>query len=100
MNLSLRGRYRFGHYADVHAQYAWSRLTGNADEARFGVNALTSGALAYAEYFQPSWHIPSGSLPDDVPHRFRLWAHSELMANDKYGMLIATFVFNHESGRP
>ena len=71
VNFSLRGRYRFGHYADVHAQYAWSRLTGNADEARFGVNALTPGALAYPEYFESSWHLPSGRLPDDVPHQFR-----------------------------
>jgi hypothetical protein len=100
VNFSLRGRYRFGHYADVHAQYGWSRLTGNADEARLSVNALTSGALAYPEYFESSWHLPAGRLPDDVPHRLRLWAHSELMANDKHGMLIATFVFNHESGRP
>ena len=100
VNFSLRGRYRFGHYADVHAQYAWSRLTGNADEARIGVNALTPGALAYPEYFDASWHLPLGRLPDDVPHQFRMWAHSELMANDKLGMLIATVVFNRESGRP
>jgi len=100
VNVSLRGRYRFGHFADIHAQYAWSRLTGNADETRFGVNALTPGALAYPEYFESSWHLPSGRLPDDVPHQFRLWAHSELMANDKYGMVIVTAVFNRESGRP
>jgi hypothetical protein len=100
VNFSLRGRYRFGHYADIHAQYAWSRLTGNADETRFGVNPLTPGALAYREYFESSWHLPSGRLPDDVPHQFRLWAHSEVMANDKYGMVIVTAVFNRESGRP
>lgn len=100
VNVSLRGRYRFGHFADIHAQYAWSRLTGNADDARVGVNALTPGALAYPEYFEPSWHLPSGRLADDVPHLFRIWAHSELMANDKLGMLIVTAVFNRESGRP
>jgi hypothetical protein len=100
VNFSLRGRYRFGHWADIHAQYAWSRLTGNSDEARFGVNPLTPGALAYPEYFDASWHLPSGRLQDDVPHQFRLWAHSELMANDKYGMAIVTAVFNRESGRP
>ena len=100
VNFSLRGRYRFGHYADIHAQYAWSRLTGNADDTRFGVNALTPGALAYPEYFESSWHLASGRLPDDVPHNFRLWAHSEIMANDKYGLVIVTAVLNRESGRP
>jgi hypothetical protein len=29
-----------------------------------------------------------------------MWAHSELMANDRLGMLIATGVFTRESGRP
>ena len=64
------------------------------------MNALTPGALAYPEYFESSWHLPSGRLPDDVPHQFRMWAHSELMANDKHGLLIATVVFSRESGRP
>ena len=100
VNFTLRGRYRFGHFADVFAQYGWSRLTGNVDDSRFSTNTLTRGALAYPEYFQESWHLPSGQLQDDVPHRLRLWGHSELMANDVYGMLIATVVFSRESGRP
>ena len=100
VSMSFRGRYRFGHYADVHAQYSWSRLTGNADRLPVNGDFLTSGGLAYPEYFESAWHLPSGRLADDVPHRFRLWAHSELMASDAHGMLIVTGVISRESGRP
>ncbi len=98
--LSLKTQYRFGHYADVDAQYTLSSLSGNTDTARGPAGLFTGADLAYAEYFNPSWRLPVGNLPEDARHRFRMWAHSEVIANDSLGLLVVTLMHSVESGRP
>ncbi len=97
--ITLRAKYRFGHYADVDGQYTLSKLSGNAADAGIA-GALVGPDLAYPEYFDPSWRLPVGSLPDDARHRLRMWAHTELIANDKIGLVVLTAVYSRESGRP
>ena len=97
---TLKAKYRFGHYADVDSQYTFSRLTGNADDRLLAGNVFARAALGYPEFFQTDWFLPSGALPDDARHRFRMWAHTEVMAHDKHGLLIVTLVHSRESGRP
>jgi hypothetical protein len=97
--LTLAAKYRFGHYADVDARYTLSRLTGNLDDRQVG-DALAMSALGYPEYFDPDWHVPTGALAEDARHRLRFFGRSELMANDKHGMIVVTLIHSRESGRP
>lgn len=98
--LTVRAKYRFGHYADVASEYTLSSLTGNADGGWMHRGVPGSGSLGYPEYIDPSWHIPAGGLPDDVRHRLRMWAFSEIRANETFGFLGVTVVHSRESGRP
>ena len=97
--VTLTAKYRFGHYADVDARYTLSRLSGNLDERQVS-DALATSGLGYPEYFDPDWHVPTGALADDARHRLRFWGRSELMANDKHGMIVVTLIHSRESGRP
>ena len=97
---SVNTEYRFGHYADVDAHYEFSNLSGNTGESANAGRLLRRAELFYPEYFDTSWRLPVGQLPEDARHRLRLWAHSEIMANDKLGMLLVTVVYSRESGRP
>jgi len=98
--MTLQASYRFGHYADVDAQYTYSQLRGNADGRMLTANGFANSELAYPQFFDAAWHLPTGALTEDSPHRLRMWAHSEIIANEKRGVLIATIVYSRESGRP
>ena len=98
--IAINAEYRFGHYADVDAHYEFSNLSGNTGESVNAGRLLRRAELWYPEYFDASWRLPVGPLPEDARHRLRLWAHSEIMANDRLGMLIVTTVYSRESGRP
>jgi len=96
----LTTQYRFGHYAEVDAHYEFSDLSGNTAETLGAGRLLRRAELWYPEYFDSSWRLPVGNLPEDSRHRLRLWAHSEIMANDSLGMLLLTVIYSRESGRP
>jgi hypothetical protein len=98
-SLSLMADYRFGHWANVGVRYTLSRLTGNVDETTVG-DPFVSAALAYPEYIDTRWHLPTGALPDDAPQRFRGWVHSELLAHETRGTLVLSMLYSRESGRP
>jgi len=96
---SLATEYRLGHYADIDARYELSSLSGNTAESMNAGRLLRRTELWYPEYFDSSWRLPVGQLPEDAKHRLRLWAHSEIMANDSLGMLLVTLIYSRESGR-
>jgi hypothetical protein len=97
---SFRSGYRLGHWAHIEARYQVSNLSGNTGEPANAGVLMRRAELYYPEYFETVWRLPGGHLPEDAKHRLRLWAHSEIMANDKLGLLLVTAVYSRESGRP
>lgn len=67
--MTFKGKYRFGHYADVDAQYTFSDVSS----------------------------APGTSLEAVSRHRLRFWAHTELIAHDSIGLLLMTLAHHRES---
>ena len=97
--ITAKAKYRFGHYADIDTQYTFSRSTGETNRW-LASDPISQSALVDPALVTQDWLLPSGALPEDSRHRFRLWAHTELMAHDTHGMLIVMLVHSRESGRP
>jgi hypothetical protein len=97
--MTVSGKYRLGHYADIEGQHTLSSLSGNLDDEGQGVR-IDAASLAFPASFDAGWRLPTGSLTDDARHRLRVWAHSELMANDSLGLLMITLIHSRETGRP
>jgi len=59
----------------VAGSWTWSHTWGNqiSESNSAGPNPPTD--LTYPEYWQLSWHVPAGDLPQDIRHRIRLWAN-------------------------
>jgi outer membrane receptor for ferrienterochelin and colicin len=58
----------------VGGSWTWSHIYGNQISETAGAGPFPPDVLTYPEYWQAGWHIPVGSLPQDIRHRIRLWA--------------------------
>lgn len=99
--LQFQGSWRPTQASYTGMSYTYSRLRGN-DQGESGPSAtVTNSPLRsfYPEYLGYDNRLPIGILPEDTPHRLRLWAGYDWRLG-RAGMLSASVLQNYESGSP
>jgi outer membrane receptor protein involved in Fe transport len=57
----------------IGGSWTWSRTGGNQISESLSAGPNPPFDLTYPEYWQASWRLPTGDLPQDIRHRIRLW---------------------------
>src|SRR5262249_6706732 len=99
--LQTQGQWRPTSASTVGLSYTYSRLRGN-DLSETGPNATISNqplAIYYPEYLNYSNRIPEGILPEDTPHRLRLWGNYDFRLG-RAGVLTVSGIQFYESCAP
>jgi hypothetical protein len=81
--------------------YTYSRLRGNDQGESAGSATVPNNPLKiyYPEYLGYANRLPTGVLPEDTPHRLRLWAGYDFRLG-RAGTLSASALQVYESGAP
>ena len=81
--------------------YTYSRLRGNDEGESGGSATVTNNPLDsfYPEYLGYTNRLPIGILPEDTPHRAKVWAGYDFRIG-RAGTLSASALQTYESGSP
>jgi len=87
-------RYRPGERWELGVIWTYSEAKGN-----FAGNTSSSSVnlLAYPEYKERSWYMPTGRLPVDIPNRLRAWIVWDAVSSRRHN-LSASVLFNYQTG--
>ncbi|HSN55398.1 MAG TPA: TonB-dependent receptor [Candidatus Sulfomarinibacteraceae bacterium] len=84
--LQTRFDYRIGSRWSFGATYTYSKTEGNLDGENVSSGPIASQILEYADYFDPAWSYPVGSLGTDQRHKFRGWAVWDAIATTHHNL--------------
>lgn len=99
--LKVGAELRLGSSLTAGGAWTWARTSGNQSSESLGNGPNPPTTLNYPEYWQASWHLPSGDLSQDVRHRLRLWATWNVPALPKwFGRLGVSPLFALDTGQP
>jgi outer membrane receptor for ferrienterochelin and colicin len=98
--LQAQASYRLLESLNLGGNYTYSHTYGNAVTEDRNSGPRTFGYLSYPEYFDPSWNIPVGSLPQDQTHRLVGYATYDLPLPRVLGALNISAVHTWDSGAP
>jgi hypothetical protein len=81
--------------------YTYSRLRGNDEGESAGSATVPNNPLSlfYPEYLGYANRLPSGVLPEDTPHRLRLWGGYDFNVG-RAGTINVSGLQTYESGAP
>ncbi len=99
--LQFQGQWRPTASSYTGMTYAYSRLRGN-DQGEGAATATSPNqplALYYPEYLGYANRLPVGILPEDTPHKLKLWVGYDFKLAH-YGTLSASLLQTYESGAP
>jgi outer membrane receptor protein involved in Fe transport len=98
--LNFQLSYRPQDRLSVGANYTLGRADGNFEGETGPSGPVTSGLLAYPEYFERRWNVPEGELLSSVRHRARAWATYDLPIPSSAGHLNLGLLQFFNSGTP
>ena len=98
--LQVQASYRFFGSLDLGGNYTLSHTYGNAVTEDRNSGPRPFGWLSYPEYFQQSWNLPVGSLPQDQRHRLVVYGSWDVPIPRSLGALNLSAVHNWNSGTP
>ncbi|HXA16754.1 MAG TPA: carboxypeptidase regulatory-like domain-containing protein [Thermoanaerobaculia bacterium] len=99
--IQLQGQWKPTAASYTGLTYAYSRLRGNDQGESAGSATVPNQPLAlyYPEYLGYANRLPTGVLPEDTPHKLRLWAGYDFRIGH-VGTLSASLLQAYESGAP
>jgi hypothetical protein len=85
----------------LHVSYTYSRLRGNDEGESAGSATVPNNPLTlfYPQYLGYAARLPEGVLPEDTPHRLRLWGGYDFRLG-RAGTLSASAIQTYDSGAP
>jgi len=99
--VQTQGQWRPTSASNVGISYTYSRLRGN-DLSETGPNATIANnplKIYYPEYLNYPNRLLTGILPEDTPHRLRLWGGYDFRLG-RAGVLTLSGIQFYESGAP
>lgn len=99
--LQAQGQWRPTPASYVGVAYTYSRLRGN-DEGESAGSATVPNLplkLYYPEYLGYANRLPTGALPEDTPHRVRLWGGYDFHLG-RAGVLSPALIESYQTGAP
>jgi hypothetical protein len=99
--IQTQGQWRPTGASYVGLSYTYSRLRGN-DRSETGPNATIPNqplSLYYPQYLGYANRLPSGILPEDTPHRLRLYGGYDFRLG-RAGVVNTSLIQFYESGAP
>ncbi len=98
--LQVQASYRFFESLNLGGNYTYSHTYGNAVTEDRGSGPRPFGWTSYPEYFDASWNIPVGSLPQDQRHRMVLYGTYDIPLPKVIGAFNFSAVHTWDSGTP
>jgi hypothetical protein len=99
--VQFQGSWRPTSSSYTGASYTYSRLRGNDEGESSGSATVPNLPLAiyYPEYLSYANRLPSGVLPEDTPHRLKLWGGYDFNFG-RAGIVSVGALQTYESGSP
>jgi hypothetical protein len=99
--IQVQGQWRPSAAIYTGITYGYSRLRGNDQGESAGSATVPNQPLSiyYPEYLGYANRLPTGVLPEDTPHKLKLWAGYDFNIGNA-GKLSASVLQTYESGAP